>query len=139
MKYLNTQPMGYNEYNAARNNAIVALTNLSDDFQQMLAEPGQGKKSSHIHQFVIASHTLTSRISALTAKYLDYIPAEHVANTHQTIAQLLQDSIDNLRTGKPTQSRSITTPFKATNPLTIINSLAHEIHAITQKMVVAKE
>ncbi len=139
MKYLNTQPVGYGEYNAARNNAIVALTNLSDDFQQMLAEPGQGKKSSHIHQFVIASHTLTSRISALTAKYLDYIPAEHVANTHQIIAQLLQDSIENLSTGKPTPARSIATQFKATNPLTIINSLAHEILAITQKMVVAKE
>src|SRR3989337_3798906 len=62
-----------NEYNVARNEAIVALTNLSDNFQQMLAEPGQGKQSAHIHQFVIASHALTSRISAMTAEDLKSI------------------------------------------------------------------
>jgi uncharacterized membrane protein YccC len=139
MRYLSAQTLGYSEYNAARNDAIVALTNLSDDFQQMLVEPGQGKTSSHIHQFVIASHTLTSRISALSPKYLDYIPAEHIGNTQRIISQLLQDSIENLRTGQLTPASNISTPFKATNPLTIINSLAHEILTITQKMVVAKE
>jgi uncharacterized membrane protein YccC len=64
------------EYNKARADAIVALTNLSDNFQQMLAEPGQSKTSSHNHQFVIASHALTSRIAALSPKDLKNVPDE---------------------------------------------------------------
>jgi uncharacterized membrane protein YccC len=56
------------QYNAARNEAIVTLTNLTDNFQQMLAEPGQSKLYTHVHQFVITSHTLTGRISAFSPR-----------------------------------------------------------------------
>jgi uncharacterized membrane protein YccC len=139
MRYFSAQTLGDSEYNTARNDAIVALTNLSDDFQQMLAEPRQGKASSHIHQFVIASHTLTSRISALSSKHLDHIPADHIGNTQKVISHLLQDSIENLRVGQLAPARNISAQFKTTNPLTIINSLAHEMQTITQKMVVAEE
>jgi uncharacterized membrane protein YccC len=54
------------QYNAARGEAIVTLTNLSDNFQQMLVEPSQSVHASAVHQFVIANLTLTSRISALS-------------------------------------------------------------------------
>ena len=53
------------EYKLARKEAMVALTNLSDNFQQMLAEPRQTKSSIPVHQFVIASHMLNGHIAAL--------------------------------------------------------------------------
>ena len=85
-----------NGYTAARTDAIIALTNLSDNFQQMLAEPGQGKVSSHVHQFVIASHTLTSRISALSPKDLKNIPPDILTAGQKNVTQMLTASVENL-------------------------------------------
>ena len=61
-------PAHTRKYNAARNEAIVSLTNLTDNFQQMLAEPVSSAQSTQVHQFVIASQLLISRISSITAK-----------------------------------------------------------------------
>lgn len=55
-------------YKTARKEALVALTNLSDNFQQMLTEPVQTSKSIPAHQFVIASHMLNGHIAALTTE-----------------------------------------------------------------------
>ncbi len=53
-------------YKMARKNAFVSLANLSDDFQQMLSEPkGHQQQLEEIHQFVAASHMLTSQIASL--------------------------------------------------------------------------
>lgn len=58
-------------YKLARKNAFVALANLSDIFQRMLSEPkNQQPGLRHYHQFVSATHLLTSHIAAL-AYYAD--------------------------------------------------------------------
>lgn len=54
-------------YKIARKDAFVALANLSDIFQRMLSEPkNQQPNLRHYHQFVTASHLLTSHIAALS-------------------------------------------------------------------------
>lgn len=56
-----------NSYKLARRDAFVALANLSDIFQRMLSEPkNQQPNLRHYHQFVTASHLLTSHIAALS-------------------------------------------------------------------------
>ena len=123
------------EYNKARQDAIVALTNLSDNFQQMLAEPGRGKQPTHIHQLVIASHALTSRISAMTVEDLKNIPSEIPAE--EVIMQILKDSVENLASEKPDSVRPGITlpPFHFINQISIIYSLVYEIRNITRKMI----
>jgi uncharacterized membrane protein YccC len=130
------------EYNKARADAIVALTNLSDNFQQMLVEPGQSKKSSHIHQFVIASHALTSRIAALSPTDLKNVPPEILASGKELIAKVLSDTVENLNTVTPDRinTSSVTQiKFNSVNPVSIIYSLASDLRVITQKMLVEKE
>jgi uncharacterized membrane protein YccC len=54
-------------YKMARKNAFVALANLSDIFQRMLSEPkNQQPNLRHYHQFVSATHLLTSHVAALS-------------------------------------------------------------------------
>ena len=55
------------QFKIARKNAFVALANLSDNFQRMLSEPKS--RQLHIqeyHQFVAATHMLTSYIASLS-------------------------------------------------------------------------
>jgi uncharacterized membrane protein (TIGR01666 family) len=124
-----------NDYNKARQDAIVALTNLSDNFQQMLAEPGQGKQSAHIHQFVIASHALTSRISAMTAEDLKSIHSEIALQ--DIISQMLTDSLENLTSENPgfNKPEIKLPPFQVINQVSIIYSLVYDIRNITRKMM----
>jgi uncharacterized membrane protein YccC len=130
-----------NLQNTARAEAIVALTNLSDNFQQMLAEPGQGKASSHIHQFVIASHALTSRISALSTRDLNNAPHDWSQSGKLHIVNILNDSIKNLEYPDETIPllAEAGVKFKTVNALSMIYSLAREIRAITHKMATTKE
>jgi uncharacterized membrane protein YccC len=53
-------------YKLARKDAVVALSNLSENFQRILAEPKQAPQSVQLHQFVIASHLLMGHIVALS-------------------------------------------------------------------------
>ncbi len=127
-------------YNTARNDAIVALTNLSDNFQQMLVEPGQGKRSTLIHQFVIASHALTSRISALSQKDLLKMPQDHLSQWSENIPAILQESVANLDSEYTLSPKPVfvTSPvkFSSVHPVSIIYSLAQELRAITKKIAV---
>jgi YccS/YhfK family integral membrane protein len=55
------------QYKVARKDAFVALANLSDNFQRMLSEPkSQQRHMEEYHQFVAASHMLTSYIASLS-------------------------------------------------------------------------
>jgi uncharacterized membrane protein YccC len=128
------------EYTKARSDAIVSLTNLSDNFQQMLVEPGQGKTSSHIHQFVIASHALTSRIAALSPG-LKNIQEESSHSEKKMILDALDDSIKNLTISETPEKFSLPDAPKGqkVNPLSIINSLARDIRAITQQIAISKD
>jgi uncharacterized membrane protein YccC len=78
------------QYNAARGEAIVTLTNLSDNFQQMLVEPSQSVHASAVHQFVIANLTLTSRISALSEQ--DLTSVSDVQTWAEKIVDTLQEA-----------------------------------------------
>jgi uncharacterized membrane protein YccC len=128
------------EYSKARSDAIVSLTNLSDNFQQMLVEPGQGKTSSHIHQFVIASHALTSRIAALSPG-LKNIQEESSHSEKKMILDALDDSIKNLKISEAQEKLSLPDAPKVqkANPLSIINSLARDLRAITQQIAISKD
>lgn len=50
-----------------RKDAIIAMANLSDNFQKMLSEPKKRQKNiEEYHQFVATSHMLTSYIASLS-------------------------------------------------------------------------
>jgi uncharacterized membrane protein YccC len=127
------------EYNKARSDAIVSLTNLSDNFQQMLVEPGQGKTSSHIHQFVIASHALTSRIAALSTS----VSKKREDSWHyekRPIIEALDDSIKNLSLLEaPEKVSHVEMKVQRTNPFAIIHALARDLRAITHQIALSKE
>jgi uncharacterized membrane protein YccC len=133
-------PGDESEYNKARSDAIVALTNLSDNFQQMLVEPGQGKTSSHVHQFVIASHALTSRIAALSSS-LKTLPGESLLAEKQMILDALDDSITNLQISVKAEKAALPDGPKVQkmNPLSIIHSLARDLRAVTLQIAISKE
>ena len=130
-----------NAYAKARTDAIIALTNLSDNFQQMLTEPGQGKASSHVHQFVIASHALTSRISALSASDIKNIPLNVSETSQLNIDQMLTECIENLngKRNNGTVHKDHVPPVQSVNPISIIYSLSRDLRNITQKIAHAKE
>jgi uncharacterized membrane protein YccC len=136
-----TQPVTDNNgYNTARSAAVVALTNLSDHFQQMLAEPGGGKRTSHVHQFVIASHALTSRISALSPNDLKNISPDVLQRGIEKIDRTLTESIENLSAEtEMNKSPADGSPFHAATSISIIYSLARDLRNITLKMAMAKE
>ena len=140
-RHLSNESADDYEYNRARKDAIVALTNLSDNFQQMLVEPGQSKASSHIHQFVIASHALTSRVAALSSTHLKDIPGELLETSKQMIVDVLNDSIKNLK-GEEIYSSTLPdtlSKFHTVNYLSIIYSLARDLRNIIPKMISSKE
>lgn len=129
------------QYNAARNEAIVALTNLSDNFQQMLAEPGISRSDARVHAFVIASNMLTSRISALTAKDLT-ANADEAQKWISNITDTLQEAASALDSTFESNGR-VRDPAPATLPplhaLAIIYSLARDMTTMTQTTPVANE
>ncbi|HEX6225458.1 MAG TPA: FUSC family membrane protein [Chryseolinea sp.] len=128
-----------NGYTRARTDAIIALTNLSDNFQQMLTEPGHGKLSSHVHQFVIASHALTSRISALSSLDLRNVSNGNLNSGQLLVTQMLNDCIENLNGHKKNSRLAEPQSFHSVNPISIIYSLSRELRSITQNIAGAKE
>ncbi len=123
-------------YSTARNSAIVALTNLSDNFQQMLAEPGQSNNYSNIHQFVIASHTLTSRISALSAK--DIPSGDETEKWIKKTTEALRQGTAYLEANEESQPlpppRLSGQPSNTFHELSIIHSLARDVRNIAFKI-----
>ena len=127
-------------YVLARQNAIVSLTNLSDNFQRMLAEPQQPEQASNIHQFVIANHMLTGYIAALSDEQLSPAHAdnEEFEEMAKAITCELQSAEDNLRNP---HSRTDLQPL-TDNPLAIqsltqlsmIFALAYDIRKICARL-----
>lgn len=55
------------DYKMKRKNAIIALANLSDNFQRMISDPkNQQKKLEVVHQFVATSHLITAYTASLS-------------------------------------------------------------------------
>ncbi len=125
-------PSHTRQYNAARNEAIVTLTNLSDSFQKMLSEPGTAVQATQVHQFVITSHLLTSRISSLSEK--DLRETNESKQLVTKITDNLQYAAANIESRQPNAKETIspaTLPLPALHPLSIIHSLSRDIRAIT--------
>jgi len=61
------EPADVTSFKISRKEAFVALANLSDNFQKMLSEPkSQQRHMEEYHQFVAASHMLTSYVASLS-------------------------------------------------------------------------
>lgn len=127
-------------YALARQDAIVSLTNLSDNFQQMLSEPSQSDQAQLIHQFVIANHMLTGYIAALSDEEMttEKTANEELEELTKAITSELQGAEDNLRhshsrtdlhppTDAPLSIQSLT-------HLSMIFSLAHDIRKISARI-----
>lgn len=61
-------PFTNTAYKLSRKEAFVALANLSDAFNRMMAEPKRKQKNvKELHHFVVLNHTLTSHIATLAS------------------------------------------------------------------------
>lgn len=127
-------------YALARQDAIVSLTNLSDNFQRMLSEPQQTSQATPIHQFVIANHMLTGHIAALSTEQLSggQGDASEIEEMAKSISLQLQCAEDNLR------DTHCLTDLKANQPtplakqsltqLSMIFALAHDIRKVSARL-----
>lgn len=126
-------------YALARQDAIVSLTNLSDNFQRILSEPQQTREATPIHQFVIANHMLTGHIAALSDEEISHDVAEtpELEEMAKAISYELQCAEDNVRhshartdltpVGAPLANQSLT-------QLSMIYGLAHDIRKISARL-----
>ena len=136
---LTTKQLETHAYALARQDAIVSLTNLSDNFQRMLAEPQQPKEATPIHQFVIANHMLTGYIAALSDEQLSgRSDDEELEELAKAITYELQCAEDNLR---HLHSRTDLDPLieipqaiQTLTQLSMIYALARDIRKITGRM-----
>jgi uncharacterized membrane protein YccC len=124
-------------YKLARKDAVVALTNLSANFQHVLSEPSHTKQSEQLHQFVIANHLLMGYMVALSK---EKIPKETISDPG--IQFLLQDVHNELAIAEANLlSANETTAgnanggqaFQGPATLLMIDSLAREIAVISSK------
>jgi uncharacterized membrane protein YccC len=127
-------------YTLARQEAIVSLTNLSDNFQRILSEPRQDVNAAAIHQFVIANHMLTGYIAALSDEPLasGHAPGDELEQLSKAISFELLCAVDNLR-----HSHSRTDPdntgdsdlsAQSLTQMAMIYGLAHDIRRISARL-----
>ena len=126
-------------YALARQDAVVSLTNLSDNFQRMLAEPKQPKEATLIHQFVIANHMLTGYIAALSDEQLSgRSDSQDLEELAKAITYELQCAEDNLRHShsRTDLDPSIELPqaIQTLTQLSMIYALARDIRKITGRV-----
>jgi uncharacterized membrane protein YccC len=127
-------------YGLARQDAIVSLTNLSDNFQRMLTEPEPSTQATPIHQFVIANHMLAGHIAALADETTSdgKVVNEDLDEMARAIAYELQCAEDNLRhryaqtdlhpsANAPLENQSLT-------QLSMIFAIAHDIRKISARL-----
>lgn len=78
-----------NEFKTVRKDAIIALANLSDNFQKMLSEPKrQQLKMEEYHQFVATSHMLTSYIASLSTYAQSNVQTQYFLEFEMMIRQI---------------------------------------------------
>lgn len=125
-------------YVLARQDAIVSLTNLSEDFQHMLAEPQQSREATPIHQFVIANHMLTGYIAALSDEQTTNPDSPELEELSKAITFELQCAEDNLR---HTHSRTdlnasddVPLAIQSLRQLSMIYALARDIRKISARI-----
>lgn len=80
-------------YKISRKNAFVALANLSDAYNRMVAEPkSKQKNKQQLYQFVVLNHMLTSHIATL-ASYVMTLSAKLAS---PDFAPLINDAVNKL-------------------------------------------
>lgn len=125
-------------YVLARQNAIVSLTNLSEDFQRMLAEPEQAREATPIHQFVIANHMLTGYIAALSDEKLSGSVNPELEQMSKSVTYELQCAEDNLRHSHSktdlNPSDEVPLAIQSLTQLSMIYALARDIRKITARV-----
>ncbi|MEX1241772.1 MAG: FUSC family membrane protein [Cyclobacteriaceae bacterium] len=127
-------------YALARQDAIVSLTNLSENFQRILSEPQQAEEATPIHQFVIANHMLTGHIAALSDEEITRDVAETVEleEMAKAIANELQCAEDNIRHSHARTDLSAAAKAPLANQsltqLSMIHGLAHDIRKISARL-----
>jgi uncharacterized membrane protein YccC len=137
---LKTGRAGTPAYALARQDAIVSLTNLSDNFQRMLSEPEQRGEASPIHQFVIANHMLTGHIAALSDEriFTGRAESDELEDLSKAITYELQCAEDNLRHPRALTELHATAyaplAVQTLTQLSMIFSLAHDIRKIAARL-----
>jgi len=129
-------------YKSARQEALVNLTNLSDNFQRILAEPKTLDQSTHIHQFVIANHMFTGHITSLATDKsfnvaVNRLELEGLAQAIESELQhaaLLSKKKNKYDVEMETVAHNPVMANQALNPLSIIYSLVRDIRQITEKV-----
>ena len=119
-------------YRSVKRHAIIALTNISDVFQQALSEPQADKASALLHQFVIASQTLTSRISALSPSVFKTLPPDHEQIAARVIEAL--DEAERLVQHSYEAKEQQIPAGGSFHPLSLILSVSAEIRNIVDRM-----
>jgi uncharacterized membrane protein YccC len=125
-------PASKSGYSAAKKDAIVALTNVSDLFQQILSEPGSDKATALLHQFVIASHALTNRISALSGNSHKAIGQDHVALADEVVS-VLTEAKKLINDGSVGSDRKAS-PNEHIDAFSLILSVAAELRNIIDRI-----
>lgn len=127
-------------YALARQDAIVSLTNLSDNFQRILSEPQQPAMATPLHQFVIANHMLTGYIAALADERVtrDIAEAPELEEMAKAISHELQCAEDNVRHSHARTDLLPGGPAPLVNQslthLSMIFALAHDIRKISARV-----
>lgn len=99
------KPATIADYKKSRQDAFVALANLSDAFTRMLNEPKFIQSNSQqIHRFVVLNHTLTSHIATLS-HYVLPLSAKYASEDFSSIIKAdiaqLQSAYDILNGNPP--------------------------------------
>ncbi len=126
-------------YKLARKDVVVALTNLSDNFQRVLNEPKAIRQAEQLHKFVIASHILTGHIAALSREKV----SEELSGSQEAITlvrsirdefKLTENNLKNTSEFAPDVPEEIAMEFsRIPRQLSIIYTLVHEIRLISEK------
>ena len=98
------KPVSIAEYKKSRQQAFVALANLSDAFSRMLEEPRfRQYNSQQIHRFVVLNHTLTSHTATLAHYVLPLSAKYGSADFHSIIRSdlaQLKSALNTLKGGQ---------------------------------------
>jgi uncharacterized membrane protein YccC len=129
------------EYLLARKDAVVALTNLSENFQRILSEPKQTMQSVQLHQFVIASHLLVGHIAALGD---EKISNEALTNSDVDSAvkkirdnfQVIRKKLSHHPEENTLREDGSVSQWKIPPHLDMIYDLVHDLKLITGRMQV---
>ncbi|CAN5328940.1 FUSC family membrane protein [soil metagenome] len=120
------------DFNLSRKDAVVALTNLSDNFQRILTEPKKTHMAEQINQFVITSHVLTGHIASLAQEKIsnDLLMEDNAARFIELIRLEFDAAINNI----PLPSEAVPEPSDI-GQLAMIYALTREIRLINSKII----